>query len=155
MNKHADTRASDLKAIHAMQRELGLSKDDAESLKLSVTGVSSSADMNEQQRARYIAHLRGIVTARTVVHGRAHRPVVTKRRPKRPTPSVDAAPMVRRIRAQLISLGRLPDTYADGIAKQMLGSEAPEFFEWCSPHDLHKITVALSVEQRKHGVPTR
>lgn len=145
-------RAVDIKAIHAMQRELGLQGDDAEALKLSVTGVASSADMNDLQRAKYRAHLQRLVVARKSP-ARQVEPT-TKRRPSRPTPSVDAAPLVRRIRAQLISLGRLPDTYADGIAKQMLGDQAPKFFEWCTPHDLYKITQALGVEQERKGAPT-
>lgn len=146
-------RAADLKRIHAMQREVGLLPDDATALKISVTGVASSGAMTTMQRAKYIGHLAGLV--RNAKPGAEPRKVATKRRPKRPTPSVDAAPLVRRIRAQLISLGRLPDTYADGIAKQMLGTEAPEFFEWCTPRDLYKISQALGVEQQRKGVDTK
>ncbi|MGA0569606.1 phage protein GemA/Gp16 family protein [Variovorax sp. VNK109] len=145
MADHA--RAADLKRIHAMQRQLGLLGEDAETVKHQVTGVYSSGDMNMAQRAKYIAHLQGQL-ARTGVS----KPVQTTRRPSRPTPSPAAAPMVRRIRAQLISLGKLPDTYADGIAKQMLGDQAPKFFEWCTPRDLYKITQALGVEQDRKGV---
>ncbi len=146
------TRAHDIKAIHAMQRQLGLRDDDAIALKLAVTEVASSADMNDAQRAAYIGRLRVMVADQAAKKGAAP---ITKRRPKRPTPSADAAHLVRRIRAQLISLGRLPDTYADGIAKQMLGTDAPEFFEWCTPRDLYKISQALGVEQNRKGVPTR
>lgn len=146
------TRAHDIKAIHAMQRQLGLQGDDAVAVKLAVVKVASSADMTDAQRAAYIGHLRGLVAQQAKQPGA--KPTTT-RRPKRPTPSVDAANLVRRIRAQLISLGRLPDTYADGIAKQMLGDNAPEFFEWCTPRDLYKISQALGVEQHRKGVPTR
>lgn len=141
-------RSTDLKRIHAMQRELGLNPDDAEAVKLEVTGVASSRDMTIEQRAKYIAHLQAQLARMGIARALA-RPA---RRPPRPTPSSDAAPMVRRIRAQLISLGNLPDSYADGVAKQMLGDEAPKFFEWCKPRDLYKITQALGVEQRRKGV---
>ena len=146
------SRAHDIKAIHAMQRQLGLQGDDAVAVKLAVVKVASSADMTDAQRTVYIGHLRGLVAQQAKERGT--KPTTT-RRPKRPTPAADAAHLVRRIRAQLISLGRLPDTYADGIAKQMLGDSAPEFFEWCTPRDLYKISQALGVEQQRKGVPTR
>lgn len=141
-------RFSDLKRIHAMQRELGLNGDDAEAVKLQVTGVASSRDMSIEQRAKYIAHLQAQLARMGIAKALAQ-PV---HRTARPKPSSDAVPMVRRIRAQLISLGNLPDSYADGIAKQMLGDDAPQFFEWCKPRDLYKITQALGVEQRRKGV---
>lgn len=147
------TRAADLKRIHAMQREVGLQADDATAVKIAVTGVASSGAMTVMQRAKYIGHLAGLV--RSAQPGAEPRNGATKRRPKRPTPSADAAPLVRRVRAQLISLGRLPDTYADGIAKQMLGAGAPEFFEWCAPRDLYKISQALGVEQKRKGANTQ
>jgi hypothetical protein len=147
-----DNRNRDIRRIHTMQRALGQSPADAESLKLSVTGVSSSADMSHEQRARYIRHLQGLVDA--LPRDKAAK-APTKARPRRPTPSADAAPLVRRIRAQLISLDRLPDAYADGIAKQMLGDQAPKFFEWCQTRDLYKISQALGVEQQRKGAPTK
>lgn len=52
-----DTRRADLAAIHIAQKALGLDKDAAESLKLSVTGQASSAAMTAPQRRRYLAHL--------------------------------------------------------------------------------------------------
>lgn len=152
MSDHA--RTADLKRIHALQREVGLQPDDAAAVKLAVTGVASSADMNALQRAKYIGHLDGM-QRRDQAGSSTPKKRFTSRRPKRPTPSGDAAPLVRRIRAQLISLGRLPDTYADGIAKQMLGTEAPEFFEWCTPRDLYKISQALGVEQQRKGADTK
>lgn len=47
-------------AIHAVQNKLGIKGEDAESLKIAVVGVASSKDMTQAQRARYLAHLRGI-----------------------------------------------------------------------------------------------
>jgi phage gp16-like protein len=82
------------------------------------------------------------------------RPGAQSRRPKRPTPPADKLKLVRRIRAQLISLDRKPDEYADGIARQMFGQQV-QFFEWCDHDQLHKITAALGVEQRRKGAPTR
>ena len=72
-------------------------------------------------------------------------------RPARPTVPHDKRPLVRRIRAQLISLGNLQDAYADGIAKQMFGVD---LFEWCNHEQLHKITAALGYEQQRRGADT-
>lgn len=46
-----------LGAIHIAFKALGLSKEDACSLKQSVTGKASAADMTEQQRKRLLARL--------------------------------------------------------------------------------------------------
>ena len=56
----ADRRGGDLAAIHIAQKALGLSKDDAEALKLHVTGKASAADMTPAQRRHYLAHLSGL-----------------------------------------------------------------------------------------------
>ena len=58
-------------------------------------------------------------------------------------------------RVEVASLDRKPDEYADGIAKQMLGTDAPEFFEWCHLRDLTKISQALAVEQNRKGAATK
>jgi len=63
--------------------------------------------------------------------------------------------LVRRIHAQLISLDRKPDNYANGVAKQMFGLEAPDFFEWCNREQLHAITAALALQQQREGAPQR
>jgi hypothetical protein len=109
--------------------------------------VSSSKDLDYPGRERVLAYFQTL--------GFKPKAATKTKRPARPTPSVDAAPLVRRIRAQLISLDRKPDEYADGIAKQMLGADAPQFFEWCHLRDLTKISQALSVEQNRKGAPTK
>ncbi len=53
-------RQSHLAAIHIAQKALGLSKDDAEALKLAITGKASAADMTAPQRRQYLAHLSGL-----------------------------------------------------------------------------------------------
>ncbi|MBK9442578.1 MAG: regulatory protein GemA [Comamonadaceae bacterium] len=51
------TRQSQLAAIHMAQHVLGLSADDAVSVKLQVTGVASAGSMTAPQRKAYLAHL--------------------------------------------------------------------------------------------------
>jgi len=62
--KPADRRQGDLAAIHIAQKSLGLTADDAEALKLQVTGKASAGDMTLQQRRQYLAHLSGLQAIR-------------------------------------------------------------------------------------------
>lgn len=142
------TRRADLAKIHIARKELALSQDDYTALLRTVFKVDSSSQLDAPGRQRLLTHFKRL----------GWNPQASEQpraRPKRPTPSIDAAPLVRRIRAQLISLGRLPDAYADGIAKQMFGDQAPEFFEWLNPTDLHKVSQALTYEQNRQGAPTQ
>ncbi|MFM9902107.1 MAG: phage protein GemA/Gp16 family protein [Polaromonas sp.] len=52
-----DRRQGDLAAIHIAQKALGLSKEDAQALKLGITGKASAADMTVPQRRMVLAHL--------------------------------------------------------------------------------------------------
>lgn len=142
-----DHRNSELAKIHVAKKQLGMSDDDYRAMLQSKGGASSAADLDHAGRQRVLAYL-------TTLGFKPKASPQTKR-PARPTPSVDALPLVRRIRAQLISLDRKPDSYADGIAKQMLGDDAPEFFEWCRLHDLERISQALTYQQNRTGAPTR
>ena len=57
MSKPAATRQSQLAAIHIAQKALGMSADDAMTVKLQVTGQASAGTMTGQQRAKYLVHL--------------------------------------------------------------------------------------------------
>lgn len=141
-----DHRNADLAKIHVAKKQLQMTDEDYRAMLWTQGRVHTASELDHAGRQRVLDHLRAC----------GFKPVATAktRRPKRPTPSADALPLVRRIRAQLISLDRKPDEYADGIAKQMLQDQAPEFFEWCHPRDLHKISQALGVEQQRKGAPT-
>jgi Protein of unknown function (DUF1018) len=56
-------RPNDLARIHILQKQLGLSKDDASALKLAITGKASSADMSFEQRAKLAAHMERLLPA--------------------------------------------------------------------------------------------
>lgn len=55
-----DSRKRDLARIHTLQKQLGMSSDDASALKLQLTGQASSADMTDAQRLKLINHLQGL-----------------------------------------------------------------------------------------------
>lgn len=68
-----------LAAIHIAQKALGLSKDDAEALKLAVTGLASAAGMSDLQRRRYLAHLSGLQAQAVLARGEV--PAYVPKRP--------------------------------------------------------------------------
>lgn len=139
-----DNRNSDVKKIQIARRQLKMTDSQYYVMLLEQAGVDSSKDLDAPGRARVLKHLEGL----------GFKPIKTKR-PRRPDPAPDRKPLVRRIVAQLISLDHKPHEYADGIAKQMLGDQAPKFFEWCEPRDLYKISQALNVEQQRKGADTQ
>lgn len=137
-----DHRNSDLAKIHVAKKSLNMTDEDYRAMLWTQGRVTSAADLDHVGRQRVLDHLKAC----------GFKPSATKnpKRPARPTPAPEKLKLVRRIRAQLISLDHLPDTYADGIAKQMFGLQ---FYEWATPDQLHAITAALAVEQRKKGAP--
>lgn len=139
-----DHRNSDLAKIHVAKKELRMSDEDYRAMLWTQGRVTSSAELDHVGRQRVLDHLKAC----------GFKPSQGKnpKRPSRPTPSPDKIKLVRRIRAQLISLNHLPDTYADGIAHQMFGLH---FYEWGTPEQLRAITSALAVEQQRKGAPQR
>lgn len=140
-----DSRRRDLATIHIAKKATGIA-DEVYRMKLQeFGGVSSSSDLDEKGRARVIAYFKSIGWKPTGTKGGSARP-------KRPTPAAENLALVRKIRAQLISLGRLPDTYADGIAKQAFNVN---YYEWCTPEQLHKLSSMLTYEQQRKGANTQ
>ena len=140
-------RKADLARIHIAKKALNLSDDEYRDVMFAVARVRSSADLDFTGRKRLIEHFIkcGWSGSKSKPAGQA----AATSRPRRPTPSEAVAPMCRKVRAQLISLGRKPDTYADGIAKQMFNVQ---FYEWCQPEQLHAVVAALAAEQKRLGV---
>ena len=139
-----DHRNGDLAKIHLAKKQLSMTDDDYRAMLWTQGRVASSADLDHAGRQRVLDHLKAC----------GFKPLAsaTTKRPARPTPAPDKLKLVRRIRAQLISLDRKPDAYADGVAKQMFGLQ---FFEWGTHEQLHAITAALAIQQRKQGAATQ
>lgn len=79
MTKPVATRQAQLAAIHIAQKSLGMSKDDAESVKLAVTGQASAGSMTTAQRAKYLAHLSGL--QKNAAQSRGETPTYDIKRP--------------------------------------------------------------------------
>jgi phage gp16-like protein len=141
-----DPRRRDLASIHIAKKATGIA-DDIYRVKLQeIGGVDSAADLDQAGRAKLLGYFKTIGWQPTGTKGTG-----TIKRPKRPTPAVEVAAQCRKVRAQLISLGKYPDTYADAIAKKAFNVD---FFEWCTPEQLHKLTAMLAIEQKRKGAPT-
>jgi phage gp16-like protein len=139
-----DTRKRDLALIHIAKKQTDIAEETYRAKLQEIGGVSSSSDLDQKGRAAILAYFNTIGFKPTGTKGGA-------KRPKRPTPAPENAALCRKIRAQLISLGRLPDTYADGIAKQAF---TVDFYEWCTPEQLRKISTMLAAEQKRKGAAT-
>lgn len=83
-----DTRQAQLAAVHIAQKALGLSADDAEALKLSVTGVASAGNMTMPQRRKYLAHLSQLQASQA--RARGDQPVYDLNRPAAQRSQADA-----------------------------------------------------------------
>lgn len=138
-----DHRNGDLAKIHVAKKLLNMSDEDYRAMLWTQGRVHSASDLDHAGRQRVLDHLKAC----------GFKPAASPKtkRPARPTPAPDKLKLIRRIRAQLISLEHLPDTYADGIAHQMFDLQ---FYEWGTHEQLHAITAALAVKQRKTGAPT-
>lgn len=148
-----DHRNTDLAKIHLARKHLGMDEVCYREIIKAVGRApsGSSKDLDHAGRQRLLDHFKACG-----FKPKAASPTGTAaKRPGRPTPSLDALPLVRRIRAQCISLGGKDDAYVDGVAKQMLGADAPQFYEWCHVRDLYKISQALGVHQNRQGAPTK
>ena len=95
-----------LAAIHIAHKALGLSKDDALALKMSVTGVASAGDMTEQQRKRYLAHLAGLQSTMAVARG--ENPEALRKR--QACLAIDCAPLAGKLKTR-------PPSFTDQLAE--------------------------------------
>jgi phage gp16-like protein len=142
-------------AIHCLKKTLKLSDDDYRFHLRQATAKDSCKAMNPVELAKARAYFDSMANRSGLPQAKANAAAAKSKHPTRPTPSLDALPLVKRIRAQLISLDRKPDSYADGIAKQMLGDACPQFFEWCKCADLLNISKALGYQQNREGAATQ
>ena len=123
--------------IHMAATQLGMDTADQNenseyrSMLWTVARVRSSALLDFAGRKKVIDHLKDCGA---------------KLRTPRPAPTGDKAPLVGKIRAQLIALGNKPDAYADGMARKMFGVDR---VEWCTPEQLVKIVSALNYSLKR------
>jgi phage gp16-like protein len=141
-------RKADLARIHIAKKALNLDDETYRDIMFAVARVRSSAQLDFTGRKRLIEHF--LKCGWDGSKGQpGNGPKRATKAPRRPTPSAAMAPMCSKVRAQLISLGRRPDSYADAIAKRMF---KVDFYEWLESDQLHALIAALAIEQAASGV---
>lgn len=103
-------RQSHLAAIHIAQKALGLSREDAEALKLAITGKASAADMTAPQRRQYLAHLSSL---QAISAGRPKPPYTGPRRSLAHSASDDADGRWGKARALWAALAQAGAVHTD------------------------------------------
>lgn len=133
--KRADERRKDIQLIHIARHQLGLDEQTYRDMLWACARVCSSTELDYAGRKKVLDHLKGCGFKATKAAAR-------------PAPAQDKAALVGKIRALLIELDNKPDTYADGMARNMFKIER---FEWCTPEQLGKIVAALSYQAKRRA----
>lgn len=150
------TRQHHLAAIHMAQKALHLSKEDAEALKLKVTGKYSAAEMTALQRRQYLAHLSNLQAQ--VAAARGEKPAYT---PKRPPVQRSGDDILdgrwSRARALWADLARAGAVRADtDVALQAYAKRQTKVDAWrfMNGHQINNVIEALKRWCSRVGVPT-
>jgi hypothetical protein len=138
------------------QKALGLSADDATSLKLHVTGKASAADMNDVQRQMYLAHLSGLQERAALARGQ--KPAYTPKRPAQQR-SVDDDQDVRWHKARALwhalSLGGVVHTDTDAALTAYVKRQTKlEHWRFLNGYQVNGVIEALKKWCVRSGVPT-
>jgi len=132
-----EQRAKDLRQIHCLRREAGLSDAEYREIVASLSeGVESSAHLSGGGRRKLIARLRALSPTRN--------PIADKDRPA----SYGAKPQLAKINALLVAAGR-KWAYARAIYRRSI--DAQQRLEFATPEQLGKLIAMLSIDARRHG----
>lgn len=130
-------RKRELAKIHVAKKSLALDDDEYRSILQAVTGKASAADLDNQGRAKLLAHFQKIGFKAKA------KPVDRSR----PNVGEDRQPRMRKIEAQLTSAG-YSWNYADTLAKKLCKKDSINF---CDGADLSKIIIALALDAKRRA----
>lgn len=132
VRKPTSRRTRDLAAIHVCAKAIGMDRGTYEAMLMRTCGVRSSADLDQQGRAKVLAELRRLGAPENRTKGRPG--------------NINTEPMIRKIEALLAEL-KAPWSYADGIASRMY---AIPFVAWLrKPEQLRAVIAALDARRLK------
>lgn len=141
-----------LAAIHIAFKALGISKEDACSLKLSVTGKASAADMTEQQRKRLLARLAEMQADQDKAKGRtpAYQPA------KRPQAADQDARWgkARMLWASLAAAGHVRIDTDAALMAYVTRQTKLDHWRFLNGHQINSVIEALKRWCRRVNVPT-
>lgn len=138
--------AIQIKLIHTLKGALSLDDADYRAV-LAGYGAASSKELNPLQAARLVRDLEekalasGVWAKKQKKRGRAWQ------RPKNIDGRGSRAEQLQKIEA-LLTVGKLPWSYADAIAKQM---QLADKVEWVEVGDLFRVITALKKKGQKEG----
>jgi len=145
-----------LAAIHIAFKALGISKDDACSLKQSVTGKASAADMTEQQRKRLLARLAELQADRATQRG--EQPAYTpKPRPAQRAVSGDQDERWYKARAlwsALAAAGHVRTDTDAALTAYVKRQTHMDHWRFLNGHQVNSVIEALKRWCRRVNVPT-
>lgn len=154
--KPVATRQAQLAAIHIAQKKLGLSADDAMSVKLSVTGQASASTMTAQQRAKYLAHLSNAQA--DAAKARGAQPAYTPKRTALQRSVADAQDARwRKARAMWAALATVGYVRVDTDAALMAWVKRQthvEHWRFLNGRQIETVIESLKKICAEHGVPT-
>jgi phage gp16-like protein len=134
-----------IKLIHTLKGALSLDEDTYRSI-LADNKVKSSKDLTPLKAARLIRDLEDKAIAAGVWQTKAKKPGKAWQRPKNMETGTRAE-QLKKIEA-LLTIGGLPWSYADAIAKQM---RLADKIQWVESADLYRIITALRKRAQKEG----
>lgn len=150
------TRQGHLAAIHMAQKALHLSKEDAEALKLKVTGKYSAAEMTALERRQYLAHLSNLQAQ--VATARGEKPAYTpKRQPAQRSADDDQDDRWYKARALWAALAAAGHVHTDtdaALTAYVKRQTHMDHWRFLNGHQVNSVIEALKRWCRRVDVPT-
>jgi len=136
-------RANQLKAIHALRRELALTEECYRAIihRFSAGRTDSSAKMSLSERDLVIKHLRSLgAGAKPAKGARANRPADS-----------DIARKARALWLTLWNLGLVPDRSEEALAAFVRRQTKVDALQWLRPQDAYKVIEGLKARAERDG----
>lgn len=135
-----------IKLIHTLKGALSLDEATYREI-LSGYGVTTSTKLSPLKAGELISDLEGKATASGVWKTKQKKPGKAWQRPANITGLGSRAEQLKKIEA-LLTIGNLPWSYADAIAKQM---RLADKIQWVKEDDLYRVITALTKKAQKEG----
>lgn len=146
---------NNLAAIHIAQKALGLSADDATSLKLAVTGKASAKDMTAAQQRQYLAHLSGLQA--NAAKSRGETPAyIPKPRPAHHIASADDADArwakARALWHTLALAGVVKTNTDEALTSYVKRQTHKDAWRWLNTYQMTSVIEALKKWAAREGI---
>ena len=137
---HPANRNNDLAAIHMVQKALGMTKEDAQALKLGITGKASAADMSVAQRRMVLAHLS---TLQAIANGKPNQSNQSSRPSSRPLADDAQSQKIRALWLTLADAGMVRNRSEAALAAYVKRQTGVEALQWLQPAQASAVIESL------------